>query len=66
LVASADDFSKVRILKYPSITVNSEAVVGSGHSSHVTNTKFSSKDEYLYSTGGEDNCVFQWKIGMKK
>jgi microtubule-associated protein-like 6 len=41
---------------------NSQPVVGSGHSSHVTNVKFSKDDTYLFSTGGNDNCVFQWKL----
>jgi len=66
LLASADDFSKVRILRYPSITKGSEGIVGVGHSSHVTNVKFSVKDDYVFSAGGEDNCVFQWKLTMKK
>jgi len=66
LVATADDFSKVRILRYPSIIVGSEAVVGIGHSSHVTNVRWSVKDDYLFSTGGEDNCVMQWKVIQKK
>ena len=66
LLASADDFSKVRLLRYPSIIKGSESVEGVGHSSHVTNVKFGPKDDYLFSTGGEDNCVFQWKVTAKK
>jgi microtubule-associated protein-like 6 len=66
LLASADDFSKIRLLRYPSIVKGSEAIVGVGHSSHVTNVKFSVKDDYIFSTGGEDNCVFQWKVAPKK
>ena len=62
LLASGDDFGKVRILRYPSIVKNSEAVFGVGHSSHVPCVKWSEEDEYLYSVGGEDNCVFQWKV----
>lgn len=62
LLASGDDFGKVRILRYPSIVKNSEAVFGVGHSSHVPCVKWSEDDEYLYSVGGEDNCVFQWKV----
>jgi microtubule-associated protein-like 6 len=54
LLASGDDFSKVRILRYPSIKKSSEAVEGHGHSSHVTNVKFSLDDKRIFSTGGED------------
>jgi len=63
LLACADDFGKVKLLRYPSIQKGSEGVVGVGHSSHVTCVKFSPKDDVIFSTGGEDNCVFQWKVG---
>lgn len=65
LLASGDDFGKVRILKYPSIVKNSEAVSGAGHSSHVPCVKWSDNDEFLFSVGGEDNCVFQWQVTKK-
>lgn len=58
LLASADDESQVKIFRYPCIKKGSKYVVGKGHSSHVTNVKFSKNDDYLISTGGEDNCVF--------
>lgn len=61
-ICSGDDFSKVRILKFPSLKKSSQAVTGNGHSSHVTNVKWDSKDEYIYSTGGEDQCVIIWKV----
>ena len=62
LLACADDFGKVKVLRYPSIQKGSEGVVGVGHSSHVTCVKFGPKDDVIFSTGGEDNCVFQWKV----
>ena len=62
LLATADDFSKVKVFRYPCIQKGSESVVGKGHSSHVTNVRFSNNDEMIFSTGGEDNCVFQWKL----
>lgn len=66
LLAQADDFSKVRLLKFPSIVKPSEGVIGCGHSSHVTNVKWAPKDDYLFSSGGDDQCVFQWKVTAKK
>ena len=62
LLVCADDFGRVKVLRYPSIEKGSEAVVGVGHSSYVTCTKFGAKNEVLFSSGGEDNCVFQWKV----
>ena len=52
LIASADDRGHLRILEYPCIVKNSKGVVGKGHSSHVTNVKFTLNDEFILSTGG--------------
>lgn len=57
LLASGDDFSQVKVFRYPCIKKGAKAVIGKGHSSHVTNVKFSKQDDYLISTGGEDNCI---------
>ena len=57
ILAKGDDSSKVSLLRYPSLQKGSEAIVQNGHSSHVTNVCFSRDDKYLFSTGGEDNCV---------
>ncbi len=40
LLATGDDSSQVRILRYPSLKKASDAVIGRGHSSHVTSVKF--------------------------
>lgn len=62
LLGVGDDFGKVSIFRYPCVQKNAQNVKQPGHSSHVTSVRFGPKDEYLYSAGGEDNCVFQWKI----
>jgi len=54
LVATGDDYGKVNVLKFPSIKSGSHAVANHGHSSHVTNVKFSNDDKKIYSTGGND------------
>lgn len=71
LLATADDFGKVKVFRYPCIQEGSQANTYIGHSSHVTSVRwinqFSSRDkkaptdDYLISTGGEDKCVFQWR-----
>lgn len=66
LLASADDKSLVKVFRYPCIKKGSEFVTGRGHSSHVTTTRWSYDDQYIFSTGGEDNCVFQWKVSNSK
>jgi hypothetical protein len=40
--------------------------LGTGHSSHCTNVRFSADDSFLFSTGGKDRSIFQWKATQKK
>jgi len=54
LLATGDDYSKVSVYRYPSLKKNSKAVESRGHSSHVTNVKFTKDDKRLLTTGGED------------
>ena len=56
----------MRILRYPSIRKSSESVEGRGHSSHVTKVRWNHDDTKIFSTGGEDQCVIQWKVTKGK
>jgi microtubule-associated protein-like 6 len=63
LIASGDDDGKVKLFRYPSSDEGSQGLMGKGHSSHVTNVKFAyPNDQFLFSTGGNDTCVFRWKV----
>ena len=64
LVATADDFSQVKLFRYPAMVENAESVVCRGHSSHVTKVKFGTGDysTYLFSAGGNDATVIQWRL----
>jgi WD40 repeat protein/Ca2+-binding EF-hand superfamily protein len=62
VLAAGDDFSNIRLYNYPILKKQVEGIILHGHSSHVTNVKFDKDDEYLYSTGGEDQSVMQWKV----
>ena len=71
LLATADDFGKVNVFRFPAIKEGgAEHDKYSGHSSHVTSVRWVSlgtdragvpSDDYLLSIGGEDKCVFQWR-----
>lgn len=65
LVATSDDFGMVKLFRYPCLQKGAEGVIGRGHSSHVTNVRFSLDDQFLFSAGGDDQCIFQWKITPK-
>ncbi len=62
LIATADDFSMVKLFRNPCVEKGAEAVIGRGHSSHVTNVRFTLDDDRLISTGGDDQCVLQWRV----
>ena len=61
LLATSDDFGNVRVLRYPCVDEGADALVCSGHSSHVMNVRWTVGDEYLISCGGNDKSIFQWK-----
>lgn len=63
LLACAEDTGLVRLYRYPCLKKNSDFVAGKGHSSHVTNVRFNNTDTYIFSTGGEDQCIMQWRLG---
>ena len=62
IVASGDDFGKVQIYNYPASTPDSPHDTYTGHSSHVTNVRFSKDGNHLISVGGHDNAIFQWLV----
>lgn len=61
LVATADDFGKVKLFRYPCVEKGSGCLEYRGHSSHVTNMRWTAFDECLISTGGNDRSIFQWR-----
>ena len=62
LVATADDFGKVKLFRFPCIVPRADHRPYGGHSSHVTNIGFTANDAWLVSTGGDDRAVFQWEV----
>ena len=66
MLASGDDWGKLRILRYPSVKKSSKGVVGRGHSSHVTEVRWTPDDKRIITTGGEDQCVMQWIVTKDK
>ena len=66
MIATSDDFGKVKLFRYPCIIPNADNRPYGGHSSHVTNVAFSPDDRWLVSTGGEDRAVFQWECMIEK
>jgi WD40 repeat protein len=61
LLATSDDFGKVKVFRYPCTTEGADALSLSGHSSHVMNVRWTVGDECLLSCGGNDKSIFQWQ-----
>ena len=64
LIVTADDFGRVKLHRYPCVTRGAGYNEYVGHSSHVTNARWSSDDEYVVTVGGNDRCIFQWKANI--
>jgi microtubule-associated protein-like 6 len=60
VLATADDYGRVKIFNYPCVEQGAPDKCYKGHSEHVTNIKFSHDDAYCVTTGGGDKCIFVW------
>lgn len=61
VLATADDFSLVKLFKYPCVVEKAKYKPFTGHSSHVCKIRFSRNDLFLISVGGNDKSVFVWE-----
>lgn len=72
LLASAEDTGLVKLFQYPCVGsgLDKKGVLkrrphserGHGHSSHVTEVQWAPGDDRLFSAGGGDLSIFQWKV----
>jgi len=60
LIACGDDYGLVTLFNDP-VRKGHKPRAYRGHSEHVTNVKFSADDQWLWSAGGYDQTVMQWK-----
>ena len=62
LLAAGDDFGILRLYRYPCISKDAKAITQQVHASQITNVKFGIETKYVFTTGGEDRSVCQWKF----
>ncbi|CAH8438307.1 unnamed protein product [Heterobilharzia americana] len=62
ILATGDDYGKVKLFTYPTNKPKAEFRSYNGHSSHVTNVTFLYDGSRLISTGGKDTAVLQWEV----
>ena len=58
-MVTSDDFSRVKLFRYPAVDPEIAYKTYEGHAAHVTNVRFAFGDRHVISTGGMDRCVFQ-------
>jgi hypothetical protein len=61
LVATADDFGLLNIYRYPCVSLKHKARSYCGHSEHVVRAIFTPDADRLFTIGGYDKAVIQWK-----
>jgi microtubule-associated protein-like 6 len=64
VMATADEFGRVKLFNYPCVIPGAPDKCYKGHSRHVTNISFSHDDAYFVSIGGIDRCVFVWNTDV--
>jgi len=57
LIATGDDFSKVKLFRYPCNSEGASNMRYQGHSSPISNIKFSSDGTYVVSTGADEKTI---------
>ena len=60
LIATGDDYGLVNIFRNPCRN-GSKPISLRGHSEHVVRVQFTEDDSYLFSVGGYDQTLMQWK-----
>lgn len=66
IIVTADDYSSVKLFRFPASITGQGYNRYSGHAAHVSNVRFTAEDEYVVSLGGADKSIFQWKFSYDK
>jgi len=62
LLFTADDYGLVNVYKYPVENTSSASRSFSAHSEHVVRIQLSKDGTRLFSIGGQDKTLIQWRI----
>ena len=66
ILATGEDSSKVKLFKYPCYVEKAKFKEYFGHSSHLTEVKFTIGDNYLVTVAGNDKTVIVWSTDFGK
>eukprot|EP01027_Heterolobosea_sp_BB2_P004130 GEZU01006275.1.p1 GENE.GEZU01006275.1~~GEZU01006275.1.p1 ORF type:complete len:106 (+),score=32.77 GEZU01006275.1:171-488(+) len=65
LIVAGDDFGNVLLFNYPTWKAKAAHKKFKGHSAHVKNVTFSADGERVFSAGGRDMTIIQWKLSSE-
>lgn len=57
-----DTYGMIRVYQFPCISNKANPLICYGHAKEVMNCKISCDDERLFTSGGKDGTVMQWKV----
>ena len=66
LLAVSDEHGGVRLYRYPVLSNKADFINLQGHTLHVTKVQFNQGNDYLFSLGGSDRAMMQWKLGGRR
>jgi len=61
IIATADDFGLLNIYRYPCLSLKHKARSYCGHSEHVVRALFTPDANRIFTIGGYDKAVIQWR-----
>ncbi|CEM18806.1 unnamed protein product [Vitrella brassicaformis CCMP3155] len=61
LIVMGDDYGRIKLFRFPTPYLSPDCRVYGGHSAHVTRVLFT-KDNKVFSTGGRDATLLQWRV----
>ena len=62
LVAIVDESGELQVFKHPCVDKAAASVSTSAHANHATSVRFSCDGKTLYTIGGRDRLLMQYKI----
>lgn len=64
LLCTVDNYGKLKFFNTPAIKSNPNYIQCNGHGPDVQNVKFSCDDSYVFTSGGTDGCIMQWRVNL--
>ena len=61
VLACGDEYGRLKLYNFPCTSGGDLNLTFRGHAGPISWVRFSEGGHYLYSTGKDDCCIFQWK-----